>query len=101
MEVVIIEKETFDTLISEHEMLCEIITGLARQVQRKLPGDLLSVKQACEIMHISPATLQNLRISGKIGFVREANGAISYPVKEVTGYLERCGMPNKAMADGR
>ena len=61
---------------------------------------MLSVAETCEFLNISPTTLYNLRINGKIGFVRDENNSISYPLKEVLAYLERCGVPVKQIANG-
>lgn len=100
MEVLLIEKATFDTIIQEHEMLCDMVVTLASQLRRKSTSEILSVAETCEFLNISPTTLYNLRINGKIGFVRDENNSISYPLKEVMAYLERCGVPVKHIADG-
>lgn len=100
MEVLLIEKGTFDTMISEHEMLCDMVVTLASHIRRKLPTEMLSVTETCEFLNISPTTLYNLRTSGKIGFVRDENNSVNYPTHEILGYLERCGVPIKQLADG-
>ena len=100
MEVLLIEKETFDTIISEHGMLCDTIIMLASHIRRKLADELLSVAEVCGFLKIAPTTLYNLRMNGKIGFVRDENNKISYPMHEVMTYLESCGVPLKQIANG-
>lgn len=100
MEVLLIEKGTFDNIIQEYEMLCDMVVTLASQLRRKSPSEMLSVAETCEFLNISPTTLYNLRINGKIGFMRDENNSISYPMKEVMAYLERCGVPVKQIANG-
>lgn len=100
MEVLLIEKGTFDTIIQEHEMLCDMVVTLASHIRRKSPSEMLSVAETCEFLNISPTTLYNLRVNGKIGFVRDENNSIGYPLKEVMAYLERCGVPVKQIANG-
>lgn len=101
MEVLLIEKETFDTIMNEHEMLCEMVNTLAIHIRRKSPNEMMSVSEVCEFLNISPNTLQNLRMNGKIGFMREEGNAVSYPRIEVLRYLERCGVPSILINNGR
>ncbi len=93
MEVLLIEKETLDTIIAEHEMLCEMVIRLASHIRRKTPSEMLSVSETCQFLNVSPTTLYNLRMNGKIGFVRDDNNSICYPMSEVMGYIRRCGVP--------
>ena len=100
MEVLLIEKETFDTIVGEYEMLCDTVIMLASHIRRKLVDELLSVAEVCGFLKIAPTTLYNLRMNGKIGFVRDENNKISYPMHEVMTYLEGCGVPTKQIANG-
>lgn len=100
MEVLLIEKETFDTFVGEYEMLCDTVVTLASHIRKKLADELLSVTEVCSFLKISPTTLFNLRMNGKIGFIRDENNKISYPMHEVMSYLEGCGVPLKEIAYG-
>lgn len=100
MEVLLIEKDAFDTIINEHEMLCDMVIKLASHLQRKKPSEILSVAETCRFLNISPTTLYNLRMNGKIGFVRDDNNSIGYPMREVLDYLRRCGVPVNQIAYG-
>ena len=100
MEVLLIEKETFDMIVGEYEMLCDTVIMLASHIRRKLADELLSVAEVCGFLKIAPTTLYNLRMNGKIGFVRDENNKISYPMHGVMTYLEGCGVPTNQSANG-
>lgn len=100
MEVLLIEKDAFDTIINEHEMLCDMVIKLASHLRRKKPSEILSVAETCRFLNISPTTLYNLRMNGKIGFVQDDNNSIGYPMREVLDYLRRCGVPVNQIAYG-
>lgn len=55
--------------------------------QLELP-DLLSVRQAAEILHVKPCTVRNERLRGKLGFVK-IGMRIFYTRRNIVDYLER------------
>lgn len=101
MEVLLIEKDTFDCILDEHGLLCDMIINLASHLRKKKPEELMSAAEVCDFLNIGTTTLQTLRNSGKIGFVREDNNRVGYPCREVIDYLERNGISPNAFANGR
>lgn len=100
MEVLLIEKDTLDCILDEHELLCDMIINLAVHLRKKKPEELMSVSEVCGFLRIGTTTLQTLRNSGKIGFVREDNNNISYPCSEVIGFMERSGVCTNDIPNG-
>jgi len=100
MEVLLIEKDTFNCILDEHQLLCDMIISLAGHIRRKKPDEMLSVAEVCEFLRIAPSTLQSIRNSGKIGFVRDEGNGVKFPCREVLGYAERHGVTQKISANG-
>ena len=92
MEVLLIEKETLDCILDEHELLCNMVIVLANRLRRKETADMMTSAEVCDFLHIGMTTLQSLRNGGKIGYVRIDDGSIRYPVTEVIRYMERNGI---------
>ena len=92
MEVLLIEKETLDCILEEHELLCNMVIVLANRLRRKGTADMMTSAEVCDFLHIGMTTLQSLRNGGKIGYVRIDDGSIRYPVTEVIRYMERNGI---------
>ena len=100
MEVLLIEKDTFNSILDEHNLLCDTIISLANHIRKKKPEDMLSVAEVCEFLKIAPSTLQSIRNSGKIGFVRDENNGVKYPCCEVTAYIGRHGVMQTSPSNG-
>ena len=92
MEVLLIEKETLDCILDEHELLCNMVIVLANRLRRKETADMMTSSEVCDFLHIGLTTLQSLRNGGNIGYVRIDDGSIRYPVTEVIRYMERNGI---------
>ncbi len=100
MEVLLIEKETLDCILDEHELLCNMVIVLANRLQRKETVDMMTSAEVCDFLHIGKTTLQSLRNSGKIGYIRIDDGSVRYPVTEITRYMERNGVQSNRIAYG-
>ncbi len=48
MEVLLIEKETLDCILDEHELLCNMIVTLATHLRKKKPDELMSAAEVCD-----------------------------------------------------
>lgn len=100
MEVLLIEKETLDCILDEHELLCNMVIVLANRLRRKETADLMTSAEVCDFLHIGTTTLQSLRNGGKIGYIRIDDGSVRYPVTEVIRYMERNGINSNRIAYG-
>ncbi len=100
MEVLLIEKETLDCILDEHELLCNTVVILANRLRRKETADMMTSAEVCDFLHIGKTTLQSLRNSGKIGYFRIEDGSVRYPVAEIIRYMERNGIQSNPAAYG-
>ena len=100
MEVLLIEKETLDCILDEHELLCNMVIILANRLRRKEKDDLMTSAEVCDFLHIGKTTLQSLRNSGKIGYIRIDDGSVRYPVTEIVRYMEQNGIQLNRVAYG-
>lgn len=101
MEVLLIEKETLDCILDEHELLCNMVITLANRLRRKETADMMTSAEVCDFLHIGATTLQSLRNSGKIGYIRIDDGSVRYPVTEIIRYMERNGIHSNHTAYGK
>ena len=53
-----------------------------------------------ELAYIGKTTLQSLRNSGKIGYIRIDDGSVRYPVTEIIRYMESNGIHSNSLAYG-
>lgn len=86
MEIVIIEKKTFEALLSGVEMLTEKVNALHQRCNDKKMCNWLDGEDVCRLLHISPRTLQTLRDNRLIGFSR-INRKFYYKPQEVERLL--------------
>ena len=70
MEVVIIEKKTFEALLSGVETLTGKVGALCRRCNDKQMQKWLDGQEVCRLMRISPRTLQTLRDNRMIAFAQ-------------------------------
>lgn len=57
MEVLLIEKETLDCILDEHELLCNMVIVLANRLRRKETADMMTSAEVCDFLHIGNTTL--------------------------------------------
>lgn len=98
MEVLLIEKDTLDCILDEHELLCNMVIILANRLRRKECTDMMTSAEVCDYLHIGRTTLQSLRNSGKIGYIRIDDGSVRYPVSEIIRYMEQNGIQTNRAA---
>lgn len=67
MEIVIIEKKTFEALLLGAETLTRKVDALCRRCNDQRIGQWLDGEQVCRLLRISPRTLQTLRDNRTIG----------------------------------
>ena len=86
MEVVIIEKETFEALLSGVETLTGKVNALCRRCRDKQMNKWLDGEDVCSLLRISPRTLQTLRDNRIIG-CSQINRKFYYKPEEVQKLL--------------
>lgn len=70
MEIVVIEKRTFEQLLSEMRQLASRVELLDRKSRDRQLSKWLNGEEVCELLHISERTLQTLRSLHKIGYAQ-------------------------------
>lgn len=86
MEVVIIEKKTFEALLSGVETLTGKVGALCRRCHDRQMQKWLDGEDVCRILRISPRTLQTLRDNRIIG-CSQINRKFYYKPEEVERLL--------------
>ena len=66
MEIICIEKKTFEAMMRLFDSLVEKVNRLSNEKGAKRLGNRLDNQAVCQILHISPRTLQSLRSSGSL-----------------------------------
>jgi len=66
MEIIVIEKKTFETLLSESQRLAQRVEVLSQKCQDKRLQKWLTGEEVCDILKISQRTLQTMRSKHKI-----------------------------------
>ena len=70
MEIVNIEAGTFKEMVTAWNSLKSELKELQNIYLRKEPDEWLDSKEVCEILCVSPRSLQHLRNSGTLSFTR-------------------------------
>ena len=90
MEIVIIEKKTFEALLSGVETLTGKVGALCRRCSDKRMQKWLDGEDVCRLLRISPRTLQTLRDNRIIGCT-QINRKFYYKPEEVERVLPVIG----------
>ena len=70
MEIIVIEKKTFETLLSETQLLARQVEVLSQKCQDKRFQKWLTGEDVCDILKISQRTLQTMRSRHKICYAQ-------------------------------
>ena len=68
MEVVTIEKKTYEAMMERFRILTAKVDALCRECDEKRMGRWLDNQDVCQILNISLRTLQRYRASGTLPF---------------------------------
>lgn len=95
MEIVIVEKKTFEALLTAAGTLAEKVDALYRRYGDRKGCKWLDSEDVCRILRISPRTLRIMRDNRVIGFA-QVNRKFYYKPEEVDrllkgAVLQRCG----------
>lgn len=88
MEVVSIEKETFDKMMSELDALYEEMNLLYETYKEKSLEQWLDNQDVCNILSISKRTLQTYRDRGKLPYI-QIEHKMYYRAKDVENLLNK------------
>jgi len=88
MEIINIEKQTFDEMMSKFEAFTQKVKAICSKYKIKTMNDWLDNQEVCLLLNISPRTLQTYRDTGKIGFSR-INHKIYYKNSDVNILLDK------------
>ena len=86
MEVISIERSTYEELLTSFNSFVEQMKKMASRGNDKRLGDWLDNQDVCQMLNISPRTLQTLRDNGTLAY-SQINRKIYYKPEDVKGIL--------------
>ena len=86
MEVISIERSTYEELLTSFNSFVAQMRALADRGTDKGLGDWLDNQDVCQILNISPRTLQTLRDNGTLAY-SQINRKVYYKPKDVERVL--------------
>ena len=86
MEVISIERSTYEELLTSFNSFVAQMRALADRGTNKGLGDWLDNQDVCQILNISPRTLQTLRDNGTLAY-SQINRKVYYKPKDVEKIL--------------
>lgn len=108
MEVVVIEKATFERMLSGFEIFAEKVERLCREHEDLGEKEWLDSDDVCRLLCVSPRTLQSMRENGTLAYTkishkvyyRPEDVKAVFPVAEMkrcitAGKERKCNVTNK------
>ena len=86
MEVISIERSTYEELLTSFNSFVEQMKKMASRGTDKKLGDWLDNQDVCQMLNISPRTLQTLRDNGTLAY-SQINRKIYYKPEDVKRIL--------------
>ena len=86
MEVVSIERSTYEELLTSFNSFITKMKEMASRGTDKGLGDWLYNQDVCQMLNISPRTLQTLRDNGTLAY-SQINRKVYYKLEDVEGIL--------------
>ena len=86
MEVISIERSTYEELLTSFNSFVAQMKAMASRGNDKKLGDWLDNQDVCQILNISPRTLQTLRDNGTLAF-SQINRKVYYKPEDVKKIL--------------
>lgn len=90
MEIVIVEKKTFEALLTATETLVGKVGALCRRCNDKQMQKWLDGQEVCRLLRISPRTLQSLWDNRTIGCT-QINRKFYYKLEEIERLMPIAG----------
>ncbi|MBP5340162.1 MAG: helix-turn-helix domain-containing protein [Prevotella sp.] len=90
MEVISIERSTYEELLTSFNSFVAQMKAMASRGNDKKLGDWLDNQDVCQILNISPRTLQTLRDNGTLAFSQVSHKVYYKPedVKKILTVVE-------------
>ena len=89
MEIISIEKKTFEELVSRLGQFVKRMDSINRQRSGRRMSNWMDNQDVCQMLKISPRTLQTLRDSGRFPHSK-INNRIYYRPEDVERLIEDC-----------
>ena len=96
MEIINIDKDTFEDMVIRFHAFSNKVTALCTKQKSKGLDDWLDNQDVCLLLNISPRTLQTYRDTGKISFSR-INHKIYYKASDIEKFLQINNLPHKTI----
>ena len=89
MEIICIEKKTFEELVSRLGQFVKRMDSINRQRSSRRMSDWMDNQDVCQALKISPRTLQDYRNNGILPR-RQLGGKILYRKSDIERVLQSC-----------
>ena len=97
MEVVVIDKATFERMLSGFENLAEKVERLCREHGDLGEREWLDSNDVCRLLGISPRTLQTMRENGTLAYTKISH-KVYYKPEDVKAVFPSVGMKRRMTA---
>ena len=98
MEVVVIDKATFERMLSEFENFAGKVERLCREQEDLGEKEWLDSDDVCRLLGISPRTLQTMRENGTLAYTRISH-KVYYRPEDVKAVFPVAGMKRRIGAN--
>ena len=97
IEIVNIEKKTYEDFVGQFERFVKKMTEMGNRGTNKCLGDWLDNQEVCEMLRISPRTLQTLRDNGTLAYSQISHKTY-YRLEDVKNIEKKVEDRNKGAA---
>ena len=98
MEVVVIDKATFERMLSGFEIFAEKVERLCREQEDLGEKEWLDSDDVCRLLCISPRTLQTMRENGTLAYTKISH-KVYYRPEDVKAVFPVVGMKRRMAVD--
>lgn len=98
MEVVVIEKATFERMLSGFEIFAEKVECLCREHEDLGEKEWLDSDDVCRLLCVSPRTLQTMRENGTLAYTKISH-KVYYRPEDVKAVFPVVGMKRRMAVD--
>lgn len=98
MEVVVIEKATFERMLSGFDFFAEKVERLCREHEDLGEREWLDSDDVCRLLCVSPRTLQTMRENGTLAYTK-INHKVYYRPEDVKAVFPAAGVKRRMTAD--